>query len=91
MTRNDEKEGGYSTAYNAGKDSRWEIHCHRKAKGAIVACTVQAKSTVGDKNVTRGIPLDSPDTKLARIGIPKNHGPLGNPGGGGSCRRDVRR
>lgn len=78
-TTYDKNKGGYSTAYNAGKDSLWEIHCHRTAKGAIDVCTVQSKATVGNKDVTRGIPLHSADMKLAKIGIPKKHLPSGEP------------
>jgi hypothetical protein len=69
-----DKNGGYSTAYNLGQGSNWEIHVHRHKNGRGWVCTFQAKASVGNTNATRGMPLDNMD-KLLALGVPKDHDP----------------
>lgn len=70
----DKGKNCYSTAYNLGQGSKWEIHVHRRANGAGWVCTFQNAVAVGNTDATRGMPLDDM-TKLEKLGIPKNHDP----------------
>jgi hypothetical protein len=73
-TNDDKSKKQFSTAYNVGKDTNWEIHVHRKNNnGQPVAVTVQQKAAVGNTGATRGMELDA--SKLDALGIPKNHDP----------------
>jgi hypothetical protein len=71
---NDDKGKAFSTAYNLGRDSNWEIHVHRNAKGKATVCTFQAANAVGNKAATRGMPLNDM-SRLAALGIPDPHDP----------------
>ena len=68
-----DKAGGYSTAYNLGKGSKWEIHVHRTKTGVPWTCTVQQAVAVGNTGATRGMELDW--KKLDALGIPAKHDP----------------
>jgi hypothetical protein len=69
-------KGCYSTAYNVGQNSIWELHVHREKNGKPWNSTMQKTAAVGNKGATRSMEIpDHQFGRLTELGIPSNHDP----------------